>query len=262
MRALFIICSFTIICNLLQAQVCTPDTSIIPTNSIIYPVPYQDTVPNSGITLPACIGVPYELIFQVKVPTTITNPFPLTINRAKITGIDGLPAGLTYACEPSNCDMPAGTAGCIRISGTPTSANNVGDYSLKVNFDLITAIGVFPFSFPNPALAPGTYILKLKNPSSGNCVANTNSILNRLDAFNVYYDGINQRLNIEVKATEPLKGEIYLMDLLGNMLQKHLIKTEMGMQELVLNTTNLKSGVYCVALKSQNDIASKKIIIY
>jgi len=100
----------------LNAQ-CTPDPNA-PTFGV-----FPDTVP------PACPGVPFDFTLTFAVPSDTTIPgFPLTLNidSVRLDDLLDLPPGLTYSCNPTTCAIPGGTAGCVRITGTPTTAGTFG----------------------------------------------------------------------------------------------------------------------------------------
>ncbi len=79
---------------------CTPDLSI--TIPGIYP--------DSATGLPAgIVNQPYSEVIQARVLTdTVYNGFPAIISNITITGVTGLPPGLTYSCNPSTCVFPGG----------------------------------------------------------------------------------------------------------------------------------------------------------
>lgn len=81
--------------------------------------------------------VPYDTSIQLYNYSTVDAadfgiPFPVTVtvNWVRVDSITGLPSGLGYACNPSNCTFPGGSRGCINLSGT-TSAP-VGEYPLVI----------------------------------------------------------------------------------------------------------------------------------
>ncbi len=94
----------------MNAQVCTPDTAY--TQPGIWPDGTQDFD-----TAYQC--EPYTQILTVIVPVdSFAQGFDLWIDSIVLTGIGGLPPGMTYECEPPSCTFPGGTTGCVLISGT------------------------------------------------------------------------------------------------------------------------------------------------
>lgn len=109
-----------------QAQ-CTPDQSI--TQPGFYPAP--DSLP--------CVerGVLFDTVLQFKNFSTVNAadfgiPFPVTVtvNWVRVDSIGGLPNGLSYACNPSSCQFPGGSNGCINFTGTTSSP--AGQYPLVI----------------------------------------------------------------------------------------------------------------------------------
>jgi len=111
-----------------HSQVCTPDATC----------PFDSLICASNRS-PACEGVPYSNVLTLAVPSTIViNGTTLNIARIKVNSITGLPQGISYQCNPSNCTVNGGSRGCILISGT---ANTPGTYptvtSLTVTITLL-----------------------------------------------------------------------------------------------------------------------------
>jgi hypothetical protein len=72
----------------------------------------------------------FSQVFTVIPPTDTTvnlDTFSLgnvnvPINHVSVTGIAGLPNGLSYTCNNTNCQWALGTNGCFIIDGTPTES--------------------------------------------------------------------------------------------------------------------------------------------
>lgn len=152
----------------LYAQTCTPLNPF--PYEFIYPLPYQDGVPGSGITDTALVNVPFETVFQIQAPSEFTfNGVTLPVisfSLATTGAIAGLPPGLTYACNPPNCVFNALTPACVSIYGVTDQA---GIYDLEITGTLVSILPI-PVSFPDPAIFPGNYYLHVQD-----CPAITNS---------------------------------------------------------------------------------------
>ncbi|MFM7903469.1 MAG: hypothetical protein ACKPAD_15980, partial [Bacteroidota bacterium] len=102
--------------HLASAQ-CVPD----PTITIPGIYPDSATGLSSGV-----VGTPYTQVIQAKVPVdTVVSinglpPTNITISNITVTGVTGLPPGLTYSTTPANGIFPGGSNGCMLVSGTPT----------------------------------------------------------------------------------------------------------------------------------------------
>jgi hypothetical protein len=165
----------------LNAQVCVPDSLYRDSTGGVFPRPVSEEYPDAGIDVPACIGDSYFFNFTVVVPDTVVfNGIPLVMRRIRLRAnnpVQGLPVGLSHACEPSNCDMAAGTLGCIALSGVVDATNEAKDYPLIIYVDLVTSFAVIPTQFPNPALAPGEYFITVKESNDPECLASIRTTL-------------------------------------------------------------------------------------
>ncbi|MEL6923876.1 MAG: hypothetical protein AAFO94_07495, partial [Bacteroidota bacterium] len=50
---------------------CMPDSTLADSSFVLFPLPKSETNPDAGIPDSACVGVPYELTFQFRIPDTI-----------------------------------------------------------------------------------------------------------------------------------------------------------------------------------------------
>lgn len=116
------IISIFLFSNITFAQ-CSPNPML--TGNLLYP----DT--NSNLKR-AYYGIAYNDVLQMNVPsdTTIAG-FPAQITSMTILGIDNLPTGISWACNPTNNIINGGSAGCILFSGTPT-LNSFASYNLRI----------------------------------------------------------------------------------------------------------------------------------
>ncbi len=94
---------------------CTPQPSLIDDSFGVYP----DTI----INFPgAVLSAAYYTELNFKAPSDAGEIDPLftgaTINYFTVTNVDGLPSGMSYTCNVSNCQYPGGSAGCASITGT------------------------------------------------------------------------------------------------------------------------------------------------
>jgi hypothetical protein len=143
MRKLFvysiILISFITFSREVSAQ-CTPDTTI--KSSGIYPA-FLDNAKES---------VPYNqnIQFFINRDTLVTylgQQIVANIDSIKITGVKGMPAGFSYACNNATCAARGGTPGCAKITGTATTGS-AGTYPLTVYYQVFARanLGGFPIS--------------------------------------------------------------------------------------------------------------------
>lgn len=130
-----------------KAQPCVPDPQY--TQPGFYPFP--GSALNVGTAL-----VPYSDTLTFIVPTdTVLPACPCTgcpscveIDSIVVTGINGLPQGLSFQCAPPSCGFPGGTSGCVLISGVPADS---GTYTVRVILSVtgrcfVAALGCNPLS--------------------------------------------------------------------------------------------------------------------
>jgi len=149
-RLLLSIAVMTFGASVAMAQ-CTPDiTAPAPNYADSTFGAWPDTTTNF---VSGAVGIPYAQELQFKVPTDAGDVDPLlagsTIQSFTVDAVNGLPPGLGYACNISNCQFVGGTVGCALLSGTPTT---LGTY--PVTIDVTGVVVIFCF----PANAPYTFV--------------------------------------------------------------------------------------------------------
>lgn len=128
------------------SQACTPDNSHLGNPGFS-----PDTIQNLS---DGFVGLPYSEVITVVIPQDTTAFFPgigvatLTINYMQLDSIGGLPPGFSYACNPSNCQFPGNSIGCIVITGNPQTFENY-PLRLYLTYNLTHALlGTFDSSGP------------------------------------------------------------------------------------------------------------------
>lgn len=101
---------------------CTPDSNM-PKGSIL-PESIKYAYLNSPYTEIIYYRAPSDTVTQ-----TPLGQLPVQIDSMEITGVSGLPATFSYQCNSANCRFMGGEAGCLTVSGTPTTT---GVYPLMV----------------------------------------------------------------------------------------------------------------------------------
>jgi len=249
-----------------QFGTCTPDPTYADSAVGVYPLPYDPVAnPNGGITKSACKNKPYQFDFNINVPDTVNllgQMVPLQkLSLATSGAISNLPAGLTYACNPPNCVFDKNTVGCIAIFGTVTNAVPVGDYELLINGTLNIGFN-FPFSFPNAALFPGTYILKVEEENSSNCfvVSTTDARIKNFRA-EIAVNPIDETARIVVHSKVSGSVNLSITNMAGQKLisGKHFMSE--GRNEILVDAVVLKSGIYLFTIESEGEAASGKMMV-
>lgn len=220
-----------IFANNLSAQSCTPDANI---NQHGY---YPDKLDSATEQLA------YSMTIQLysKRDTAIANPLgPGTVNATIdsliIQRITGLPAGLTYVCNPPNCRYPSLKTGCVNIFGT-TPNSSAGNYPLIIEVLVKATLGgSFKQNFPQN-VEDFNIVVKDDN------VAATNEILGGL--LSIYP---NPTIN-EINIINPnfVGFDVQLISITGQvLLDQHSSKTV----NTALDTQNLANGIYTLLIKT------------
>jgi len=151
LRVLFF--SFFLIFNFSLKSQCIPDTSISNSTWGLWPDTIQN-LPNAIITLN------YNTVLQLKTPITVDEvvdqpvdvgglTLDLTgwpVDSLKLVNVIGLPSGITWSCDNSNCSWLGDDVGCIELFGTPT-VGGVYDLTFQIDgFITLGAMGVMSVS--------------------------------------------------------------------------------------------------------------------
>lgn len=251
-----------------QLGQCTPNPTFADSSGGVYPLPFDSlSNPKGGINLSACIGHPYQFIFQVVIPDTINYPgfglIPLTSFAIPTTGaITNLPNGLTYVCNPPNCSFNANTLGCMAIYGTVAGSVSPGEYDLIISGTL-TALGFpFAFTFPNAQLYPGHYYLKVEPINSTTCykVSTSDARTNNFFA-DVNPNPVNQYSNLLIFSKKNLNLKVSIQNINGAEIENFNAKVTEGKNSYQLDTTNWANGVYLYKIGEADDFTVGKIVV-
>lgn len=244
-----------------MAQVCTP-----------IPLPLAGIYPNPLIdsNLPAGeVGTAYSTTILVIVAgdTTIDlSPligFPVPAVEANIAGqrinsIDALPPGLTYGCNPSSCEIMADSAGCVGISGTPTTA---GTYNPSMNTEIgiivppaTPVIGGDTVWLPIPGL---TYDLEITDPTVSIDGINENAIALLEMGPNPFHTSTQ----IHFTAPKPGMVSFNVRDLSGRTMYQNESRVVAGDNSIRFNRNGLATGIYFGTLSNGESEATFKMVI-
>lgn len=255
----------------LQAQdevACLPDTTIIDSAGAIFPRPFlPDDSLGIGITKVACINEPFEFVFTIVIPSSVDLAgfsIPLTGARAETTGaVDSLPIGLTYECNPGDCQYNILEPSCLVLRGTPSPENDTGVYNLTLNFVLLTNIGSVGVTFPG-AQFPGNYFLKLMPEGSSECgqiLANRSQSSSSIDIYNAP-NPFKESTTLYLHLQKPENMQLRISDMTGRILRDIPVHLQTGPNILPLNDLDLVPGMYTYTLYNQSEQVSRKMMVY
>lgn len=249
--------------NTMLGQSCTPVTNL-PDTIVIFPEPFVEGSPNSGITDTACVDAYYEFTFTMKTPATFTTPFgPVPLNSIDLAtegAVTNLPAGFDYTCNPPNCVFKKDSLGCLLIFGT-ASAGQEGVYDLGLNAVVRSVIDI-PLTFPDPNLVPGNYYLHVKPAGSANCFAvNTNNIVASALQVKMVPNPAADQATLVVQAQMTGLFELSVFDQFGRRLQRSTININDGENRIAIDAGQLPSGILVYTLANEAGSISGKFVI-
>lgn len=124
-----------------QAQ-CTPDPSVTD------PEGNGEMVPD---TIEAYVNQALNLTLTILAPLTAdVGAGTINIHHITVKSLNNKPTWLSYACNPSSCEFPAGVAKCVLTTGTPP-AGSEGYFAVTVLVDVYATI------LGNPVLVASDY---------------------------------------------------------------------------------------------------------
>lgn len=197
--------------------------------------------PDTTENLPgAAANVPYTTTLNFKVPlnaSDVVDGLNGTIQNFVVNNVTGLPAGLSYACNTSNCTFNGGSTGCAQISGTPTI---LGSYpvTIEVTGNINIGFGIIvpaPYVFTGYRIVVGT--AGIEGVFEGNLTLVPNPVQENLSI-----NGLNSTDEIAIYS---IAGEL-LISQKGN-----------GSSTMDVNCAELTKGIYI--LKCSRDSTSTAI---
>lgn len=183
---------------------CTPDiTAPAPNYADSTFGAWPDTTVNFG---PAAVGVAYTQELQFKVPSDAGDVDPAfagsTIESFTVDAVNGLPAGLTYACNISSCTFNGGTVGCALISGT---CSVTGVY--PVTIDVTGVINYGGFLIDAPYTFEG-YRIVVGNAGTIEAIINPINIHPNPANDKITLSGLNEQMKISSVAITNMEGKV------------------------------------------------------
>jgi len=223
---------------------CTPDNTINTTG--IFPA-----VLDTGN-----INTPYSQVIQyyiVRDTTVVIGSAPINaiIDSITITGVKGMPAGLSYACHNSNCTSAGAQTGCVTLSGTPTESG-IFPITVYIRIKARAFLGPVPVG-QTVNDSNSRYFIAIKPIT--NSIAQS-AINNALFAY------VNQiGVNVYLDAKDHAITHCQLIDVTGKTVADadKFVSNNYGVY--VLDKHLLNSGIYFVKAFTKNGVAIKKVFI-
>lgn len=241
-----LIASFIILANNIAFSQCIPNPAI--TQAGIYP----DSA--TGLA-PAFVNQPYVQDMQLKVPVdTVVNigPIPITvpITSIELIAFSGLPAGLSYACNPASCIFPGGSNGCVAVTGTPTVA---GVYQITA----ITKTNATIFGVPNAQYDTINYYYLTVSTVSGLSEAGLPTLSMSQNMPNPTEDFTTIIYNL------PNLGEVefYMHNMIGKEVYHRSYNGDQGENVIKLDVRDFTPGVYMYSISVNGESVTKRMVI-
>lgn len=245
-----------------QTLGCVRDSNVLITGGLLSPAPYSPDSPYYNLRL-ACIEETYDQSVTVNVPATYTyQGFTVPITKVVIatTGaIGNYPAGMTYSCDPPNCEFPATTLGCIHLQGTPSNANPAPDtLDLEITANVVTGLGTLPVKFPGDA-APDNHYYLILNPM-GECQSATddpNSPFSQVKAMPNPFTG---QTIIDVQSAQTGIFQFNVYNMLGKRMHSRTIQLYEGQNQFSFDGANLPPGTYIYTIGNPGSQSIRRLV--
>ncbi len=244
----FLLSLFTLsIFSLYNAQ-CTPDPLYADSAWGIWPDEQTNLMPGD-------IGVIYNQVVNFKVPydagaidTAYTGQY---IDSIILNNVTGLPPGLTYTCNNSNCTWYADSAGCASIDGTPTTN---GSYQINLDVTAWTTIFFNPFPVDYPY---DGYIINI-GPVGISSYQMTNNTLKLEQSIP---NPANQSTSIQYVSGTSCSVDFHMTNLLGETIHQFAVNSNRGVNNIEINTSLLPDGIYLYSISNGLMKQTKRLIV-
>lgn len=259
-----------------QAQLnCEPDPMFADTTAGVYPLPDPVGSPTSSLN-PGCVNVDYAQLFTAVVPDsimTVFNGIPVTAELISVTvdTIIGLPAGVSYACDPPDCGFLQNSTGCVLFSGVPTEA---GDFLPVVQTTVVGSIGALitiPVNFPSQGtpgeveIFPGEYKITVHpagSTESACIVDNVNDALaGVLGVQQNVPNPFSRTTSITIDSKESGQFDFKVYSVIGELVHSEVLTLSTGENIFEFDGADLNSGMYFYAVGQGNAVVTKRMVV-
>lgn len=247
-----------------QETTCSPDPNV-PDTVVVSPLPYSPETPELGITDTACVGDYYRFTFTFNIPSTYVTDFgevPITSVGIPVEGgVQNMPAGFDYVCNPPNCSFPADTEGCVVIFGAP-QAGQEGVYDLKVQATIVTPFLPIVVTMPDDIQPGANYFLHVKPEGFENCL-----VVGTRESFASRFSISNQPNPTsgwtQIGVESELSGDFDFLvsDVFGKVLHRERVRLHAGENRIEFDGSNLPNGIYLYSISDGHEMVSRKLAI-
>ena len=247
----------------LNAQ-CTPNPDL-PVGTIIDPLPESDLFPDAGIRDTACVNTDFSTVITFVAPDTVTVPIlgMIPIDSIIVTeeGVTGLPAGLSFSCNPGNCVFYPDSVGCLGIDGIP-AAGTEGVYDLGISVTVFSGILSLDYTLPDDNIAPGNYFLNVR--SEGDPACDPSSIVEGTSAglsLSLAPNPAASYTELIVQSERARASEVRLYNTTGQLVRSAQWQLIPGNNRFRLETSDLPLGLYTAVLTDGRQGVSTRLLV-
>ena len=243
MKKLLLVISIVSAAMSASAQSCTPGANFADSVYGVWP----DTVQNFPF---ATVNVAYSADLNFAVPAEVTaelDPTGGTLVGSPIQGfvvdsVVGLPAGMNFGCNSSDCSYAGGINGCANLYGTATTT---GTYPVEIfiTATVLVTIGPFPVPIPQSTSFTGYRIVVGQAGTIDGIYEPLNLKPNPANE-NVTLYGITPDMNISSVEVTNMEGKVVrALDIVGNSLEINLNGLNNGVYFVVVNHAGGKETI-------------------
>ena len=242
--------SLTLIATAAAASAqCTPDPLYQDSIFGVWPDTIDDFAPGE-------VGVPYSDQIDFLIPTDAGDVDPnlagQTIDSVKLDNIQGMPPGLSFACNSHTnapCTFLSSVLGCGLIEGTPTTA---GSYPLTIN---VTAYVLF---LGNPVAVPYPFDGYQIDIGAAGVLDQQVSISGAQNVPNPF----GQRTSIEWNLSRSASTTVKVFNLLGEKLWSQATEGRIGANKLVFDGSDLEDGIYLYEVQAGETRFTGRMVLH
>jgi len=179
----------------------------------------------------------------------------VSIDSIGVTGVDGLPAGFSYATNTASGFWQGGTSGCLIIQGNPTQAQ-VGIYKLDI---FITSYGnISGFSIPGQKDTLSAYRIDIRDSSE---VSIYSIEKENFSVSQNYPNPFSKQTEITINSPKNTTAELVVYDVIGNRISTSIHNVKRGENAITYHADNLVQGIYIYQVKIENQLITKRMIV-
>ncbi len=238
---------------LLAQPLCQPDPIYQDSSAGVYP---------NGLDACAVIGEPLNITLTAVVRDTIVFAgIPLPLDSIAVLNINGAPEGLNFSCNPPNCVFVANTMGCATLSGTPTSSNQLGNYSLTIDVIIyVQGSPPIPLTLPNPQFPAEFNIELLEAGSPCNFVSTEDRFARQVEVKALPNPAVYST-TLHVESEYAGESELVVRNLIGQVVHRQPLRLQSGTNRFELETSSWPNGLYLYTLQSPIGSVTKRLVV-